>query len=73
MYLRLSPNPSVEAFARLTGFKDADLVNGALRYVLSDPNWLAFADVRGLLYSDRSDLRIQALAFLARTPAHDRT
>ena len=67
LYLRLASEPSPDAFARLAGFKDDGVVNGALQYVLSRPNWLAVADVRGLLYSDRSDLRIAGLAFLVRT------
>jgi len=43
------------------------VVSGALQYVLDNPNWLPVADVQSLLYSNRSDLRIKGLAFLART------
>lgn len=67
LYLRLAPDPSPDAFARLVRVKDDGVVSGALQYVLGNPNWLAVADVRGLLYSDRGDLRIKGLAFLART------
>lgn len=67
LYLRLAPDPSPDAFARLVTVDDDGLVSGALQYVLGNPNWLAVADVRGLLYSDRGDLRIKGLAFLART------
>ena len=67
LYLRLAPDPSSDAFARLVSVKDDGVVSGALQYVLGNPNWLAVADVRGLLYSDRGDLRIRGLAFFART------
>ncbi len=67
LYLRLAAEPDSDAFARLAGFKEDGVVRGALQYVLSNPNWLAFADAQGLLYSDRSDLRVLGLAFLART------
>lgn len=67
LYLQLAPHPSPEPFARLMRTKDDRVVSGALQYVLGNPDWLADADAGGLLYSDRGDLRIKGLAFLART------
>lgn len=67
LYLRLAPEPSLDAFERLASIENDGVVSGTLQYVLCNPEWLAVSDVRGLLYSDRADLRIKALSFLVRT------